>query len=148
MTKLGYKSWELEAYEGEKMEWWKQVWKSEGPFKENITLWLELNNKCLTWESLKKRGWIGPSWCALCHLDEEIGSHVFTIYSYAETVLKAACKELKFQGTHGGSLEQNLMLCGMKDQYVYSMQFHPFFHMESGGLEILPSSITNLFLMK
>ena len=38
------------------MEWWKQVWKSEGPFKEKITLWLALNNKLLTWENIKKRG--------------------------------------------------------------------------------------------
>ena len=47
-TKLGYKSWALEQYQGEKMEWWKQVWKSEGPFKAKINLWLALNNKLLT----------------------------------------------------------------------------------------------------
>ena len=28
MAKLGYKSWALEHYQGEKMDWWKQVWKS------------------------------------------------------------------------------------------------------------------------
>ena len=48
-AKLGYKSWALEQYQGEKMEWWKQVWKSEDPFMEKITLYMELNNKLLTW---------------------------------------------------------------------------------------------------
>ena len=70
MTKLGYKSWELEQYQGEKVEWWSKVWKREGSLKEKITLWLALNNKLLTWENLKKRGWIGPSWCAVCQSDE------------------------------------------------------------------------------
>ena len=63
MTKLGYKSWALEHYQGEKIVWWTQVWKSEGPLKAKIILWLALSNKLLTWENLKKRGWHGPSWC-------------------------------------------------------------------------------------
>ena len=98
-TKLGYKSWELEHYQGDKSYWWKQVWKSEVPLKAKITLWMALNNKILTWENLKKRGWNGPSWCALCHSDEEIGSHLFVVCSYAELVWKKYCKEIKFQGT-------------------------------------------------
>ena len=52
-AKLGYKSWALEQYQGEKMEWWKQVWKSEGPFKARITIWLALKNNLLTWENIK-----------------------------------------------------------------------------------------------
>ena len=52
-TKLSYKSWALEHYQGEKMDWWKQVWKSEVPFNAKIT--------SVHWESLKKRGWIGPN---------------------------------------------------------------------------------------
>ena len=47
------------------MDWWKQVWKSEGNFKAKITLWLALSNTFLTWENLKKRGWHGPNWCVL-----------------------------------------------------------------------------------
>ena len=97
-AKLGYKSWEFDQYQKEKMDWWKQVWKSEGPFKEKITLWLALNNKLLNWENIKKRGWNGPSWCALCHSDEETGSHLFVFYSYAESVWKECCRELNFQG--------------------------------------------------
>ena len=87
------------------MDWWKHAWKSEGLFKKKINLLLALNNKPLTWENLKKRCWNGPRWCALCHSNEETGSHLFVVCSYAETVWKAGCNELKFQGMHGASLE-------------------------------------------
>ena len=87
------------------MDWWKQLWKSKGPLKAKITLWLTLNNKLLTWDNLQKRGWIGPNRCALCYSDEEIVSHLFNFCSYAEFVWKEACTELKYQGTSGISLE-------------------------------------------
>ena len=48
MAKLGYTTWSLEKYQGEKLDWWKKVWKCEGPLKDKITLWLTLNNKLLT----------------------------------------------------------------------------------------------------
>ena len=87
------------------MDWWKQSWKYEGPLKAKLTLWMTLNNNILTWDNLQKRGWIGPSRCALCHSDEEIGSHLFNLCSYAESVWKETCKELKYQGIPGVSLE-------------------------------------------
>ena len=49
MTKLGYKNWALEQHQGKREDWWKQVWKNEGPLKAKITLWLALSNKLLTW---------------------------------------------------------------------------------------------------
>ena len=79
--------------------------KREGPIKAEITLWLTLNNKLLTWDNLQKRGWIGPSRCALCHSDEETSSHLFNLCSYAKSIWKAACKELNYQGILGISLE-------------------------------------------
>ena len=87
------------------MDWWKQLWKSEGPLKAKINLWQTLNNKLLRWDNLQKRGWIGRNRCALCYSDEEIVSHLFNLCSYAEFVWKAAYTELKYQGTPGASLE-------------------------------------------
>ena len=86
MAKLSCKTWSLEQYQGEKLDWWKQVWKCEGPLKSKITRWLTLNNKLLTWDNSQKIGWIGPSQCALCHLDEETNSHLFCDCPYTYQV--------------------------------------------------------------
>ena len=32
-AKLGYKIWAKENFQGETKEWWKQLWKAEGPLK-------------------------------------------------------------------------------------------------------------------
>ena len=47
-TKLGYKTCAWEQHQREKVDWWKQLWKSEGPLNAKLTLWLTLNNKLLT----------------------------------------------------------------------------------------------------
>ena len=60
-AKQGYKIWAWEQHQGEKMNWWKKLWKAEGPLKDKLTLWLTLNNKLLTGDNLQKRGWIGPN---------------------------------------------------------------------------------------
>ena len=86
-------------------EWCKQLWTAEGPLKAKVTLWLTLNNKILTWDNLQKRGWNGPNWCALYNSNEENFSHLSNICSYADTVWKTTCRELKFQGTLGTTLE-------------------------------------------
>ena len=105
MAKLGYKTWVGENFQGEMEEWWKQLWKVEVPLKAKVTLWLTLNNKILTWDNLQKRGWNGPNWCALCNSNEENVSHLFNFCSYADTVWKETCRELKFQGAPGTTLE-------------------------------------------
>ena len=49
LQELGFRT-----FPGGEIDWWKQVWKSEGPIKAKITLWLALRNKLLTWENIKK----------------------------------------------------------------------------------------------
>ena len=105
MAKLGYKTWAWEKHQGAKETWWTQLWKSEGPLKAKITLWLTLNNKLLTWDNLQKIGWSGPNRCALCHSNEENISHLFNLCHYANTVWKTACREFKVQGMSGISLK-------------------------------------------
>ena len=51
-TKLGYKTWAWDQHQGEKMKWWKNLWKAEGPLEDKLTLWLTLSNKLLTWDNL------------------------------------------------------------------------------------------------
>ena len=90
------------------MEWWKNLWKAEGPLKDKLTLRLTLNNKLLTWDNLQKRGWKGPNRCALCFSDEETVTHLFHSCSYAEAMWKTTCLDLKYQGNPGTSLEHKV----------------------------------------
>ena len=86
-------------------EWWKKLWKAEGPLKAKVTLWMTLNNKILTWDNLQKKGWNGPNRHALCNSNEENVSHLFNFCSYVDTMWKTSCGELKFQGAPGTTLE-------------------------------------------
>lgn len=52
-------------------------WNLGCPLKVTLFTWLVFSNKNLTWESLRKRSWHGPSRCALCKLDEETNFHLF-----------------------------------------------------------------------
>jgi hypothetical protein len=44
--------------------------------------WLVLHNRILTWENLRKRGYIGPSHFHLCQVKEETMSHLLNKCSY------------------------------------------------------------------
>ena len=70
-AKKGYEVAILEQFEGEKSWWWEGLWASNSPLKTILTFWLEMNNKLLNWENLRKRGFQGPSMCILCKSREE-----------------------------------------------------------------------------
>jgi hypothetical protein len=71
---------------GEKVDWWKKIWKVLGPLKAKTLLWLPLQNCLLTWDNLQRRGWEGSSRCSLCGLASETVSHLFLTCSYAVTI--------------------------------------------------------------
>ena len=53
------------------------------PIETILTFCLEINNRILTWEKLRKRGFQGPSFCILCKKGEELTSHLFGTCPYA-----------------------------------------------------------------
>ena len=53
-----------------------------------------MNNKLLTWENLRKRGFQGPSICILCKSSEELASHLFYSCPYAGDVWNTAVRTL------------------------------------------------------
>ena len=63
-------------------------------------MWLELSNKLLTWEMLKKRGFEGPSIYSLCKMNEETISHLFSLCPYAGSVWIGVTRTLSNKGTH------------------------------------------------
>ncbi len=62
------------------------LWRIKIPPRIKIFLWLAAMNKVLTHELLAKRGWHGPSICALCCCDTEGLVHLFFLCPYARSV--------------------------------------------------------------
>jgi hypothetical protein len=62
------------------------VWRTHAPLKVKIMLWLAIENRILTWDNGMKRGWTGPSRCALCKDDSESVQHLFISCHYAQQV--------------------------------------------------------------
>jgi hypothetical protein len=66
--------------------WRRQLWTWDLAHKIKLFLWLALENKILTWENLRKRGWEGPSFCSLCFRDEETVLHIFVSCTFSQKV--------------------------------------------------------------
>jgi hypothetical protein len=58
------------------MQQWKKIWKSPQWPKIKMFKWLVIHNRILTWENLRKRGFIGPSRCHLYQVKEETTNHL------------------------------------------------------------------------
>jgi hypothetical protein len=56
---------------------WHIIWKTKLWPKVSTFLWLLVQNHILTWDNLKKRGFIGPSIFYLCQQQEETMEHIF-----------------------------------------------------------------------
>jgi hypothetical protein len=54
--------------------------------KINTFLWLVAHNNILTWDNLRKRGFIGPSWCQLCEQEEETQNHLLNLCPYSSCI--------------------------------------------------------------
>jgi hypothetical protein len=56
--------------------WLFQMWKWPIPLKLILFIWLCANEKALTWEVLRKKGWHGPGLCYLCRRATEEIHHL------------------------------------------------------------------------
>jgi hypothetical protein len=54
--------------------------------KISTFLWLVAHNNILTWDNLRKRGFIGPSWCQLCGQEEETQNHLLNLCPYSSCI--------------------------------------------------------------
>jgi hypothetical protein len=85
--------------------WYNKLWRWQLPFKVILFIWLMLEQKILTWETLIKRDIIGPSRCsrcALCGNTEEIVYHLFVECSFTKNIEFTIIKELKTNSTWKG----------------------------------------------
>jgi hypothetical protein len=67
-------------------EVWGKIWDMKTWPKINTFLWLVAHNNILTWDNLRKRGFIGPSWCHLCGQEEETQNHLLNLCPYSSCI--------------------------------------------------------------
>jgi len=65
---------------------WKNLWQNPHWMKIKLFIWLVQQKKILTWENLLKRGFVGPSKCPLCGLQEETMNHLLNLCPFTSTV--------------------------------------------------------------
>jgi len=61
---------------------WKEVWDNPHWMKFKLFKWLVLQGKILTWDNLRKRGFVVPSRCHLCGQQEETTNHLLNKCSF------------------------------------------------------------------
>jgi ribonuclease HI len=66
--------------------WLLQMWNWPLPLKHKLFIWLCANEKTLTWEMLRKKGWQGPGLCALCCRASEDIHHLLIHCNFAKEV--------------------------------------------------------------
>jgi hypothetical protein len=62
--------------------WLFHIWHWEIPLKIKLFFWLAGMDKTLTWEMLRRRGWMGPGFCLLCRRASEDTHHLFVHCSF------------------------------------------------------------------
>ena len=65
------------------------------PPKVNIFFWILLQNKILTLDNLKKRGFIIVNRCVLCKNDGETVDHIMLHLSFTKKLWDKVCRLLK-----------------------------------------------------
>eukprot|EP00253_Pinus_taeda_P034939 PITA_34939 len=65
---------------------WRIIWERNWWPKVSIFIWLASKNKILTWDRIQKKGFIGPSRCCLCKLEEETRDHLLLHCPFAKTL--------------------------------------------------------------
>ena len=82
----GYATLDKNLHDLAEVNWWKKAWSFFSWPKCNFFVWLLAQQKCLTWENLRKRGFQGPSICFLCLHNEECASHLFFLCPFSREI--------------------------------------------------------------
>jgi len=62
---------------------WTEIWENPYWMKVKLFKLLVQQDKILTWENLRKRGFVGPSRCHLCGQHEETINHLLNRCTFA-----------------------------------------------------------------
>jgi hypothetical protein len=87
---------------------WSKVWNPALWPKVSTFLWLVVHNRALTWDNLRKRGFIGPSICALCHQQEETKEHLFNGCHYSQQIWDQGAQAMRRSNQDRSSINDTI----------------------------------------
>jgi hypothetical protein len=103
-AKQGYEVQFLEDLEEEQKDLTRDIWNWLIPLRIKLFCWLMIENRILTWENMIKRGFVGPSRCALCRGEEETINHLMINFPFTievwNNILKVLKSKKKWEGGH------------------------------------------------
>ena len=87
---------------------WSKVWNPALWPNVSTFLWLVAHNRALTWDNLRKRGFIGPSICALCHQQEETKEHLFNGCHYSQQIWDQGPQAMRRSNQDRGNINDTI----------------------------------------
>jgi ribonuclease HI len=87
---------------------WQKLWDLKHWPKITLFLWLVLHSSTLTWDNLKKRGFVGPSICALCGQAEETLNHLFNTCPFTAQVWDQAAQVMRTSDRNRDSIQETI----------------------------------------
>ena len=108
----GYQELLSQQYVRGEVQWWKRVWNKFSWPKCNCFTWTLAWNRCLTWDNIQKRGFVGPSRCVLCGGGEEDYPHLFFRCPFTMQLWHFWWEVWKSQCIHASSLAEFWMRLG------------------------------------
>jgi ribonuclease HI len=87
---------------------WRKIWNKALWPKVSTFLWLIIHNRILTWDNLRKRGFIGPSICVLCQCQEETKEHLFNGCHYSQAVWDQGAQIMRRSNQNRGSTRDTI----------------------------------------
>jgi hypothetical protein len=82
--------------------WLRQIWNWKVPLKLKLFVWLAGQDKVLTWDSLRRRGWEGPGICPLCRHAQEDIHHLLIHCEFSREVWRFLLTHLNLHSTWSG----------------------------------------------
>jgi hypothetical protein len=83
--------------------WRRSIWKWNIQLKIKLFIWLAVEGKILTWDTLQSRGWEGPGLCYLCNQESENIYHLFQQCPFTKSVWDKVIIDQGFKNSWKGN---------------------------------------------
>lgn len=87
---------------------WGKIWKPPIWPKVSTFLWLLSYNRILTWDNLRKRGFLGPSICLICNQEEETALHLMQTCQLSRKIWEKVAFRCQKEGQVLGDIEDTI----------------------------------------